>query len=58
MLIVEFAPVPSSGLRPPSPIRWEKEIILWDVFPGWRPLRFLTLGYYLSPLQGCHLVSQ
>lgn len=25
---------PSSGLWPPSPIRWEKEFILWDDYPG------------------------
>jgi len=29
-----FSPQPSSGLRPPSPSRWEKEIILRDVNPG------------------------
>ena len=28
-----------------------ERIILWDVYPGLRPLRVLTPGYYLSPLQ-------
>jgi hypothetical protein len=29
-----------------------KKWVYWDRYPGLRPLRGLTRGYYLSPFQG------
>ena len=58
---VTMADLPSSGLRPPSPIRsafigfrrdvWEKELFCGALNPGRRLRCALALGYYLSGFQ-------
>ncbi len=47
--VLDFSP------RPSPRSRRRGGIILWDVYPGLRPLRVLTPGYYLSPLRPTEL---
>ena len=52
---VESRTPPSPGFRPPSPVGRERGFIYGTIYPGWRSLCVLILGYYLSALQAFNL---